>query len=170
MSTSSKRTPSAASFYSADTYKPEESLGWLVKRLMQSIVSQADRRLGPHDLTHAQWGPMLRLRFTGPSSSAALGRELDMDAGALTRLLDRLEAKGLIQRERSSEDRRIVIVSLSEEGLRLTAEVPAILAEVLNAHLAGFSHAEWRTLIQLLQRAVATGDALRAASKEEDQA
>jgi len=164
----SKSSSKPVNFYSADTYRVDESLGWLVKHLMQSIVYQADRRLGPHDLTHAQWGPLLRLRFMGPSSSAALGRELDMDAGALTRLLDRLEAKRLIQRERSSEDRRVVIVSLSEEGARLTAKVPAILSEVFNAHLAGFSHEEWRTLIQLLQRAVATGDALRAACKDED--
>ncbi|MDL5033401.1 MarR family transcriptional regulator [Pelomonas sp. APW6] len=155
-----------ASFYSADTYRSQDSIGWLMHRIKQSIVHLADKRLCQHDLTHAQWAPMLRLRLHGPSSTLQLSKDLDVDAGALSRLLDRLEAKGLVVRERSSTDRRVVQVSLSEEGQRVTAELPAVLSEVFNAHLAGFTEAEWRTLIELLQRLVANGEALRESSKE----
>ncbi|MDT8998697.1 MarR family transcriptional regulator [Paucibacter sp. APW11] len=160
MSPSSK-APQPATFYRADSYRTEESIGWLLKRIKQSIVRMADERLDALDLTHAQWGPMLRLRLSGASTTAALGRDLDIDAGALTRLLDRLEAKGLVQRERSSSDRRVVMVSLTEEGARATASLPSVLSEIFNAHLAGFTEAEWRTLIGLLQRIVANGEALR---------
>lgn len=160
------KKPSPACLYSADTYQSQESLGWLLNRLKQSIVHHADKRLCLHDMTVAQWGPMMRLRLAGPKSTLQLGRELDMDAGALTRLLDRLEAKGLVRRERSSSDRRVVNVSLSEEGERVTAEVPAVLSDVFNAHLAGFSHEEWRMLISMLQRMIANGDALREASTD----
>ncbi|MEO3713978.1 MarR family winged helix-turn-helix transcriptional regulator [Roseateles flavus] len=158
--------PPPAAFYSADTYRSQDSIGWLMHRIKQSIVHLADKRLCQHGLTHAQWAPMLKLRLHGPHSTVQLGKELDMDAGALSRLLDRLEAKGLVQRERSSTDRRVVQVSLSEEGQRVTAELPAVLSEVFNAHLAGFTEAEWRTLIELLQRLMANGEALREASKE----
>ena len=150
-------------FYIPGNYPRCDSLGWLLRRLRQSIVSAADIHLAAHDLTHAQWGPLLSLRTNGPSSVAHLVRELDNDAGAMTRLLDRLEAKDLCRRERSAEDRRVVIVSLTEEGLNVTAEITAMLSDVFNAHLDGFSEDEWRLLIKMLQRLVANGETLHAA-------
>ena len=151
-------------FYTPGNYQRSESLGWLLRRLKQTIVGAADIRLAEHGLTHAQWGPMLTLRLCGTSSVAYLVRELDMDAGAMTRMLDRLEAKGLCQRERSAEDRRVVLVSLTDEGLRISAEVTAVLSDVFNAHLEGFAEDEWRMLLKLLQRMLANGEVLQAAS------
>lgn len=149
-------------FYKPDRYQREESLGWLLKRAMANMVHQGDRRLTPLGLTHAQWSPLLRLRLSGPAPAATLAAELDLDAGATTRLLDRLQAKGLIRRERLLEDRRVVMVSLTEAGQEATAGVPLVLADIYNDLLAGFSDAECRTLISLLQRLVANGEALRA--------
>ncbi|WP_397532612.1 MarR family winged helix-turn-helix transcriptional regulator [Roseateles sp.] len=148
-------------FYQPDNYRREESLGWLLKRAMATIVHQGDRRLTPLGLTHAQWSPLLRLRLSGPAPAATLAAELDIDPGAATRLLDRLQAKGLIQRERTLEDRRVVMVSLTAAGQEATAGVPVVLAEIFNDLLTGFSDAECRTLISLLQRLVVNGEALR---------
>jgi len=159
--------PPKAQFYRADTYDCDESLGLLLRRLAKSIVHHADARLVAHDLTHAQWKPMLRLRLGGRMSVTALVRELGMDAGALTRLLDRLESKGLCLRERSDEDRRVVMVSLTDEGFRQSALVPEALSDVFNQHLAGFSEDEWRTLIDLLSRMVANGEASKPDCKHE---
>lgn len=156
-----KKTSPVPRFYSAESYTSQESLGWLLRRLTLSIVHQADARLAQHGLTHAQWGPMLRLRMLGETSVAALVRDLQIDAGALTRLLDRLEAKGLCARRRSDEDRRVVMVSLTAEGERQAAKVPQVLADVFNKHLVGVSEAEWRLLVDLLQRMVANGDACK---------
>lgn len=153
-------------FYRPDTYQRSESIGWLLNRLKQSIVAQADLRLAKEGLTHAQWVPLLVLRLGGPSSVVKLAAELNTDAGATTRLLDRLEAKGLCLRERASADRRVVMVSLTDEGQRITAELTAVLADVFNAHLAGFSMEEWRTLLSLLGRMLANGEALRQAAPE----
>ena len=82
----------------------------------------------------------------------------------MTRLLDRLEKKGLCKRVRSTEDRRVVQVELTPEGEAAIQQVPAVLADVMNAHLAGFSKTEWQALKGYLQRMLATGDALRDAS------
>jgi DNA-binding MarR family transcriptional regulator len=150
-------------FYSPGTYQRNESLGWLLGALKQSIVKAVDVHLAEHGLTHAQWGPMLTLRMCGKTSVAHLVRELDTDAGAMTRMLDRIEAKGLCQRERSAEDRRVVLVSLTDEGVRVTAEVKAVLSDVFNSHLQGFTEDEWRLLIKLLQRLLANGEAHHAA-------
>ena len=134
-----------------------------MKRIMLSIVYQADKRLDMHGLTSAQWGPLMRLRTVGASTVAELARWLQVDAGAMTRLLDRLEKKGLCKRVRCTDDRRVVRVELTPDGEAAIAEVPAVLAEVMNAHLAGFSKTEWQALKTYLQRMLDTGEALREA-------
>jgi DNA-binding MarR family transcriptional regulator len=134
-----------------------------MKRIMMSVVHQVDKRLDVHELTSAQWGPLMRLRTTGGSTVAELARWLQVDAGAMTRLLDRLEKKGLCKRVRSTEDRRVVKVELTPEGAAAIQQVPAVLADVMNAHLAGFSKTEWQALKTYLQRMLDTGDALRDA-------
>ena len=164
MSRIAPRTALPADFYRADGYCAEESVGYLMKRIMMSVVYQVDKRLDVHELTSAQWGPLMRLRNTGGSTVAELARWLQVDAGAMTRLLDRLEKKGLCKRVRSTEDRRVVKVELTPEGEAAIREVPAVLADVMNAHLAGFSKTEWHALKTYLQRMLETGDALRDAA------
>ncbi len=66
-------------------------------------------------------------------------------------------------RVRSSEDRRVVNLELTDAGRDVAAVVPAVLAEVLNLHLAGFSREEWRGLLSMLKRMRTNGDVLRAA-------
>ena len=94
---------------------------------------------------------------------AELARECEIDAGAMTRLLDRLEAKQLIRRMRSSDDRRVVNLELTEAGRRAAARIPGVLCEVHNAHLAGFTTAEWEALKSGLQRMLDNGAALHRA-------
>jgi DNA-binding MarR family transcriptional regulator len=151
-----------ADFYRPSAYCAEESVGYLMKRIQMSIVSQVDRRLAEHGLTSAQWGPLMKMQMaSGGSTVAELARWMQVDAGAMTRLLDRLEKKDLCKRVRSTEDRRVVRVELTRKGEAAMAEVPAALAEVMNAHLAGFSKTEWNALKSYLKRMVETGDALR---------
>jgi DNA-binding MarR family transcriptional regulator len=153
-----------ADFYAAETFRREESLGAVLKGVIASLTQQIDRRLVDHDLTHAQWVPLFKLAHGECGTVAELARTLQSDPGAMTRALDRLEAKGLVARVRSSEDRRVVNLELTEAGREVAAVVPAVLAEVLNLHLAGFSHDEWRALLSMLKRMRANGDALRTAS------
>ena len=150
-------------FYSAETFRQEESVGSVLKGVMASISHHVDRRLVDHDLTHAQWVPLFKLAHGECGTVAELARTLQSDPGAMTRALDRLEAKGLVARVRSSEDRRVVNLELTDAGREVAAVVPAVLAEVLNLHLAGFTEAEWRSLLGMLHRMRANGDALRAA-------
>ncbi|HEY9067135.1 MAG TPA: MarR family transcriptional regulator, partial [Burkholderiaceae bacterium] len=90
-------------------------------------------------------------------------RWLVMDAGAMTRLLDRLEKKGLCKRVRSTEDRRVVQVELTPDGEAAIAGAPQVLCDVMNAHLAGFSKSEWVALKGYLRRMVEAGEAMREA-------
>lgn len=150
-------------FYRTGEYRPDQSVGYLMRRALNSILAEGDRRLGPHDLTSAQWLPLFKLSVREGCTMASLARDLCTDPGAMTRAMDRLEAKGLIERQRSVEDRRVVNLVLTPEGRQLASKVPPMMAEVLNSHLKGFSQAEWQQLTDLLQRVVANGEALRAA-------
>ncbi len=158
------QTLSNPEFYCADAYRAEESVGYLMKRIVLSIVHQVDVRLQAHDLTSAQWHPLLKIKASGRCTVAELARWLQVDAGAMTRLLDRLEKKGLCKRIRCTEDRRVVRVELTPEGEAAIVDVPAVLCEVLNLHLAGFSETEYLTLRSQLQRLLANGEALREAA------
>ena len=82
------------------------------------------------------------------------------------RLLDRLEAKGFCRRQRSTDDRRVVRVELTPEGEVAAQEVPVVLAQVLNEHLAGFSKTEWSQLKDMLRRMVINGDAAETRNGE----
>ncbi|HEY8355242.1 MAG TPA: MarR family transcriptional regulator [Methylophilaceae bacterium] len=149
-------------FYRAGTYEAEESIGLLMKRALGLLLQEADRRLAPHGLTNAQWGPLFKIRKAEASTVAELARQMHMDAGAMTRMLDRLEAKGLCRRVRSTTDRRMVRIELTPEGERIADEVPAVLADVMNALLAGFTAEEWEALKGYLRRLIENGEVMRA--------
>ena len=157
-------TIKGADFYKPDGFSSSDSVGFLMKRLMQSMVTDIDRQLETHGLTHAQWTPLYLLRQGRVNTLAELSRELQLDAGAMTRTLDRLEAKGLVKRERSTQDRRVVHLALTDEGLAASAHVPQVLCETLNAFLAGFSHDEWQSLLDFLRRMSHNAELVRQAS------
>jgi len=152
-------TPTKAHFYEPVGYCADESVGWLMKRALVSIAQAADRRLEPKGITHAQWAALFMLQSRRAATVAELARETQSDPGAMTRLLDRLEAKGFCRRERSTDDRSVVRVELTPEGEIAAQEVPVVLAQVLNEHLAGFSKSEWSQLKDMLRRMVANGEA-----------
>jgi DNA-binding MarR family transcriptional regulator len=151
--------PASTRFYEPVGYCADESVGWLMKRALVSIAQAADRRLEPKGITHAQWAALFMLQRSRASTVAELARETQSDPGAMTRLLDRLEAKGFCRRQRSTDDRRVVRIELTPEGELAAQEVPIVLSQVLNEHLAGFSKTEWSQLKDMLKRMVANGEA-----------
>lgn len=161
MTTASRPLPKPATFYRADNYRVLDSVGYLIRRVGTSLQQHVDRELTAHDLSDAQWKPLFMLVQERASTVAELARECSMDPGAMTRLLDRLEAKGLLTRVRSTEDRRVVHLELTPAGREAVAVVPEVLAAVVNAHLAGFTRDEWQTLKGLLNRMADNAEALR---------
>lgn len=149
-----------ADFYSASSYVPSHSVGFLMKRIMGIVSQEVDRRLNEHDLTNAQWVPLYRIWRGEGTTVADLARQCHADAGAMTRMLDRLEAKGLLRRVRSTTDRRVVQVELTPAGTAVAERVPQVLADAHNLLLAGFSREEWMTMRSLLERMLANAEEL----------
>ena len=141
-------------------FQVERSIGFQLRRITTLLGAEVERRMEPLGLTDAQWKPLLRLLLDPPGTAAALARMCHLDAGGLTRLLDRLEAKGLCQRERSLEDRRVVNIALTPEGRAVAERLPAILTGVQDELLAGFSEAEEAQLRDFLARMYANTRAM----------
>ena len=153
--------PALPVFYVPGKFRPDQSVGYLMRNVLSSIREQANRHLAAHDLTYVQWLPLFKLFMKEGNTVASLSRDLEIDPGAMTRAVDRLEAKGLVLRERSTQDRRVVFLALTSEGRRVARKVPAVLSKVLNGHLSGFSEAEWQLMLQFLGRILANGETMR---------
>lgn len=148
-------------FYRAEDYDPGESVGYMMRRIIALISQGVEREFEPRGLTNAQWMPLLKLYMGHASTGAELARGCDLDAGSMTRLLDRLEAKQLCRRVRSSDDRRVVNIELTEAGQAAAKEIPEVLCRVQNERLAGFSAEEWLTLKGFLRRILDTAQTLQ---------
>ena len=164
--TARKRTPSSAdvpTFYKAESYRAEESVGYMMRRILTTISQAVELQMcEPGSPTYPQWIPLHKLHMGTATTVAELARECLLDTGAMTRLLDRLEAKGLCRRVRSLADRRVVNIELTDEGRAAAEQVPHILSRVQNEHLAGFSPAEWEQLKSYLRRILDNAQALAA--------
>lgn len=154
--------PESGQFYNGAAYDPRGSVGLLLRRVSGSISRVVNARMEQHGLTQAQWGPLYLLQRCQCHTAAEVAREIGLDTGTVTRTLDRLEDKGFLRRQRSTDDRRVVNLVLTPEGERAIAPVPHVIAEVLNAHLAGFTQAEHDQLAALLTRMLANGEQLHA--------
>ncbi|MFF4617549.1 MarR family winged helix-turn-helix transcriptional regulator [Nonomuraea jabiensis] len=79
-------------------------------------------------------------------------RGLGTDTAGMTRLLDRLEAKGLLRRERHPEDRRSIVIELTDEGRALVPSLPPIFGRISRQVFAGFSPEEVAQVTDMLRR------------------
>lgn len=145
--------------YDSTTYQPSKSVGALLNRVRVEMLAavgqelEIDRRLAPLGLSAAQFIIIANLaKAEGPMSASDLCKGISYDAGAMTRMLDRLESKGLIRRSRSAEDRRLLHLELTEEGRSAWPRMREISMTVANRFLRGFSKAEARTLEAFLTR------------------
>ncbi|MDF1483976.1 MarR family winged helix-turn-helix transcriptional regulator [Ramlibacter sp. H39-3-26] len=138
----------------------EESLGYQLRVLLASLRQQADNEFeASGGLTSAQWIPLIKLLSGEASSVVELSRICHLDGGATTRMLDRLEAKGLLRRVRSSVDRRVVNLELTPEGIAAARRILPVLRQVQDIHLRDFTPGEWALFKSFLKRAIANGRA-----------
>ncbi len=142
------------SLYTPENYQPEESLGRLIADVSRRILAGFDEEMASQGMgiTGAQWVILMRIARGCASTAAELCRFGHCDTGSMTRMLDRLEEKGLIRRVPSSKDRRITLLDLTEAGRALLPHLPPVAIKVLNAHLKGFSREELDQLKGFLNR------------------
>lgn len=132
--------------------QPPMQVGRLIRLVFHSLVQSIDARMQPLELTAMQWEPMLVLALGRADTVAGLARECDVDCGAMTRMLDRLEQKQLLRRQRSDEDRRVVNLELTDKGRGIALEIPLVVREEVERSLDGITPVEQQALVRLLTR------------------
>jgi len=155
---SSEESPAFVRHYRADSRcLSEDGVGALIKQVYSSMNRMIDREMAPMGLTAMQWRPLMLVSLGKADTAAELARLAAIDTGAMTRTLDRLQAKGLLRRVRSQEDRRVIKLELTDAGRETAAKIPAVLAQMLNHHLRGFDASEVSQLRHFLLRMLANG-------------
>jgi DNA-binding MarR family transcriptional regulator len=141
--------------YDIETFRPSQAVGAFIGRARRVIVEAIEQKLAPLDISHAQWIVVMLLGDGAAATAAELCKVLVYDPGAMTRLLDRLEKKGVLRRVRAKSDRRTARLELTAAGKRLYPKILEALVQEFNRLLRGFSKSEVRQLEELLQRMVA---------------
>ena len=138
--------------YGKQNYRPTQSIGFLINKARNILTVEMDAALKDLDISSQQMGILMSLTLGEASTPFELSKALGIDTGLMTRMLDKLEAKELLQRSRSLEDRRVVNLTLTKEGEEVAAQVPDVAPNVLNAHLKNFNKTEFEELRRLLRK------------------
>lgn len=133
------------------------SVGYLMGRARASLLSGLDAELAPFGLNAMQYAVLKNLAEGSARTAADLCRSMYYDTGSMTRILDRLEEKGLVRRERCRDDRRVVFLRVAAAGRAQLPRLRAAGGRVLEDHLAGFNAAEVESLKGYLGRMIENG-------------
>jgi DNA-binding MarR family transcriptional regulator len=142
----------AKPYYKIGTLEPSNSVGYLVKRCGIVMTQAAERRFESLAISFTEWLVLVHLARQEHLSATQLSAHLGHDMGALTRVVDGLERRGLVRRERSRRDRRAVEIAITPAGRRQAQGGKRIVVELLNQLVEPYSGREIETLISLLQR------------------
>lgn len=138
--------------YTKDNFSMEQSIGFSINKARNLMVAEMDNALKDLEITSQQMGILLSMQRGIATTPFELSRLLGTDTGLMTRLLDKLETKGLLERSRSLEDRRVVNLALTKKGLEVATQIPAIAPVVLNKRLKRFTREEFKELRRLLNK------------------
>mgnify|MGYP003333851923 CR=1 FL=1 len=130
-----------------------------LRRIIHSVDLYSKELAATNKITAPQLICLLHVVNNGPVSATAIGREVHLSPSTVVGILDRLEEKGLVERQRSREDRRIVRVTATREGVELSRKAPSPLQQTLANALAELPELEQATIALSLERVVALMEA-----------
>lgn len=130
-------------------------LGHLVNAVRNEIFSALEKELAPLELTSSQFVVVICAMRERARTVNEFCQYVGIEPGPMSRLLDRLEGKGIVRRVKDSDDRRQVNVELTEKGKGLYPQIMPILTKVYQRFLAGFTAVEAAQLQLYLQRLLA---------------
>lgn len=131
------------------------SLGYRIKLLSQILSRKFQEQLEPFGLTVFHWVVLCCLWEEDGLATSTIGERLQQVGGTLTGVLDRMEERGLIRRERDTRDRRIWRIWLTQEGKQLAEVLPPIATEIREQAMAGMAGSERELFSTLIDQAIA---------------
>ncbi|MBP0624047.1 MarR family winged helix-turn-helix transcriptional regulator [Cupriavidus consociatus] len=138
--------------YSKENFRITDSVGFFLNRARNTLLMEMDAALKDLDITGQQMGILLSLTQGVAATPFELSKLLGIDTGLMTRMLDKLETKGLLSRSRSLDDRRVVNLALTRKGQDVAERAPEVAPKVLNRRLRHFSKEEFAEFCRLLAK------------------
>ena len=152
--------------------KPSEarSLDAYVKlmRATGTVRARLDRLLAEHELTENQLGILEVLLTVGPQCQRALAEQIAATGASVTLLVDQLESRGLVRRERNENDRRFISVNLTPDGKKFVERVFPGRAQAVTETLGGLTATEQAELARLCAKLGEHAKSLSHEGDEED--
>ena len=137
-----------------------------LRRITRSIALHSRQLAACSNITAPQLICLRAVIDRGPLTATAISREVHVSPSTVVGILDRLEDKGLIRRERGREDRRIVFITATEAGVELARETPSPLQKKLADALNALPELEQATITLALERVVTLMESDTAAPVE----
>ncbi len=126
-----------------------------LRRITRSIALHSRQLAAVSHITAPQLMCLRTVIASGPLTATAISREIHVSPSTVVGILDRLEDKGLVRRERGREDRRTVFVTATPAGVALAEEAPSPLQKHLAEALNALPELEQATITLSLERIVA---------------
>lgn len=130
-----------------------------LRRIIHGVDLYSKQLAITTQVTAPQLVCLLHVVNNGSVSATAIGREVHLSPSTVVGILDRLEEKGLVERQRSRQDRRIVRVTATQEGVELARKAPSPLQQTLAKSLSELPELEQATIALSLERVVALMEA-----------
>ncbi|MEC9347156.1 MAG: MarR family transcriptional regulator [Pseudomonadota bacterium] len=130
-----------------DTYLP-----YLVNRVGSQIAQAFTEEARRQGTTLQGWRVLAALAHHGPLSLSALSAATSIELSTLSRLVQQMERSGLVNRDRMEGDQRVVTISRTDEGKRITFALIPVARAYEQRALAGFSEDESALLRDMLRR------------------
>lgn len=130
-----------------------------IRRIVRAIDLHSRRLVEQHGLTAPQLATLEAVQRLGDPTVGALARAVHLSQPTVSGIVDRLERQGLVRRERSTADRRAVVVRLAPPGKRALDEAPSLLQDTFRRNLTRLADWEQTSLLAALQRIAAMMDA-----------
>ncbi len=127
-------------------------LGYQLRHANLKVVGGFAERIAPHNVTAAQFGLLVLVGANPGATQTALARAFGTDRSVMVRLIDRLEAAGLVDRRAREGDRRSNAIVLTESGAALLERLKREVRAFEDAATACLSAEETETLLTLLRR------------------
>jgi DNA-binding MarR family transcriptional regulator len=138
-----------------DAVTTPRNIARMIRHIRDAQFEALDKDLAPFDVSAAQFAILAALVSGEGMSASGLCRRISYDPGAMTRMVDRLEKKGLIQRVACPADRRTLNLELTAKGEALYPRLQDCAAGVWDRFRQGFTEDEVHQLEGFLQRMLA---------------
>ncbi len=125
-----------------------------LRRIIRAVDIHSRKLATKHKITGPQLGCLLAVKENGPITSAKLAQKVYLSPSTIVGIIDRLEEKKLVQRERNSKDRRLIHICITPAGEQLITAAPSLLQDTLVSALIALPDEEQISITMALEKLV----------------